>query len=125
MTIASYIRVACLVLVCGCWRGSGEPEAEEPAPPRVKGATCEEVAGNVHDVVERAEDKELATRAVLLGSIATQRCQADGWSMELRRCVAGAKHVDDARTCDKLATEAQRKAFAHDVEVMIVTEDGP
>lgn len=120
--------VACyLILVCACWRGGGasETEVEEPAPkPRVKGATCAEVARNAHDVVERAEDKELAARATPLGELVERRCDADAWSMELRRCVAGAKTVDDASACDKLSTVAQRDAFARDLEAMIV-QDAP
>ena len=114
---------ACLVL-CACWRGSGEPEADEPAAPRVKGATCEEVGLNVLEVVLHAEDKELAARAMSLRAVVERRCAADAWSIELRRCVTGAKSVEDGRTCDKLATQQQRDAFAHDVEVMVVTEDG-
>ncbi|HEY5927889.1 MAG TPA: hypothetical protein VIV11_39655 [Kofleriaceae bacterium] len=122
--MSSRVAACCLVL-CACWRGSGEPEADEPTEARVKGATCEEVGLNVREVVRKAEDKELAARATALRTLVQRRCEADGWAIELRRCVAGAKSVDDGRTCrDKLATQQQRDAFAHDVEVMIVTEDG-
>ena len=92
--------------------------------PRVKGATCEEAGLNVLDVVLHAEDPELAKRAIALRGVVEHRCAKDSWSMELRRCVAGAKKVDDARLCDKLASQTQRDAFAHEVEVMVVTEDG-
>ena len=122
--MANALRIAACLALCACWRGTGEPEAEEPAAPRVKGATCEEVGLNVLDVVLHAEDKELAARAMQLRSVIERRCAADAWSIELRRCVVGAKSVEDGRACETLATPEQRKAFAHDVEVMIVTEDG-
>ncbi len=121
-------RLACLLVVlAACWRGGGgEAEVEEPAPrPRVKGATCAEVARNAHAVVERAEDKQLAARARPLGELVERRCDADAWSMELRRCVAGAKTVDEASACDKLSTQAQREAFAQDFELMFVRDDAP
>lgn len=114
-----------LVVLASCWRGGAtEPEAEEPVRPRQKGATCAEVSRNAHDLVERAEDKQLAARATALGELVERRCTDDGWSIELRRCVTGAKTVDEAATCDKLATDVQRGAFAQDLEATIVTEDG-
>ena len=120
------MRAACLLVVlASCWRGgAAETEAEEPLRPRQKGATCAEVSRNAHDVVERAEDKQLAARATPLAELVERRCSADGWSIELRRCVTGAKTVDEATTCDKLATDEQRGAFAQDLEATIVTEDG-
>ena len=57
-------------------------------------------------------------------AVVMRRCEADAWSMELRRCVAGSKTVEEATACDKLSTKRQRDAFAKDLEVMIVTEDG-
>jgi hypothetical protein len=121
--------LVCFALaLAACWRGGGasETEVEEPAPkPRVKGATCAEVARNAHAVVERAEDKELAARADPLGELVERRCDADAWSMELRRCVASAKTVDEASACDKLSTQAQRDAFAQDFELMFVRDDAP
>jgi hypothetical protein len=113
-----------LVLLASCWRSSGETEAEEPVRRREKGASCAEVARNAHAVVERAEDKQLAARATTLAELVERRCAADAWSMELRRCVAGAKTVDEAAACDKLSTKDQRKAFEQDLEATIVTEDG-
>jgi hypothetical protein len=113
-------------MLVACWRGGGgETEAEEPVRPRQKGASCAEVARNVHDIVAHAQDKELAKRATGLAELVERRCEADGWSMELRRCVAGAKTVEEASACDKLSTKEQRDAFAQDLEATIVTEDGP
>jgi hypothetical protein len=116
----------CLALAA-CWRGgNAETEVEEPAPkPRVKGARCDEVGANVEIILERAADKQLAARAKPLREVVERRCDADAWSMELRRCVAGAKTVDDASACDKLSTKAQRDAFAEDLEVMFVRDDAP
>jgi hypothetical protein len=119
------VRAACLLVVlASCWRGGGETEAEEPVTPRQKGATCGEVSRNAHDLVERANDKQLAARATVLAELVERRCMGDGWSIELRRCVTGAKTVDEATSCDKLATPEQRNAFAQDLEATIVTEDG-
>jgi len=115
--------VVLCMLVCACWRG-GDTETEEPDSPRVKGASCDEVSLNVLDVVLHAKDQELARRAPSLRTLVQRRCAADAWSMELRRCVAGSKTADEATACDKLSTKQQRDAFAHDLEVMIVTEDG-
>jgi hypothetical protein len=119
--------IACLIVIAACWRGGSqtEPEVEEPVRPRVKGATCTEVARNARDVVERAADKQLAARATPLGELVQRRCEADAWSMELRRCVTAAKTVEEATECDELATDEQRNAFAADLEATIVTEDGP
>ena len=110
--------------LAGCWRGGDQTEVEEPVRPRVKGAKCDEVSGNVHDVIERADDKQLAARADGFAAVVLRRCNADAWSIELRRCVVSAKTVDDASACDKLSTKDQRDAFAEDLEVMLVTEDG-
>jgi hypothetical protein len=107
-----------------CWRG-GDDKVVEPAPTAPqKGASCQQTADNAHAVIAKAEDEQLAARAPALRTIVVRRCELDGWSMELRRCVAGATSVADANTCDKLATAEQKRAFEHDVEVMIVSEDG-
>ena len=124
--MASVSRAAAaylIVLATSCWRGNAN-EPAEPAPEaaEVKGASCEQSAQNAHDVIAKAEDEQLAARAAPLQAIVLRRCQTDGWSMELRRCVAGATTVDDATTCDKLATKPQRDAFAHDVELMVVED---
>ncbi|HEY5946801.1 MAG TPA: hypothetical protein VIV40_14960 [Kofleriaceae bacterium] len=120
----SRAAAVCLMLVTACWRG-GETEAEEPeAAPRTKGASCDEVGLNVLDIVLHADDRELAKRAMPLRGVVQRRCVADAWSIELRRCVAGAKTVDDGRACDTLATQQQRDAFQHELDVMVVTEDG-
>jgi hypothetical protein len=89
---------------------------------RQKGASCEEVGRNAHVVVASAADQELAARAPALQALVERRCDEDQWSIELRRCAAGAKTLDDTRICDRLATQRQRDAFTHDLEVMIVNE---
>jgi hypothetical protein len=113
-----------LVVIAACWRGS-EPATEEPAlvQPRQRGATCEQVAANTRTVLAAGKDAELAARADGFGGIVLRRCTADEWSIELRRCVAGAKTVDDTDACRELATEPQRDAFERDLEVFAV-QDG-
>ena len=118
---AAYLIVT--FVVASCWRGNASEPAEPVSEaPEVKGASCEQCAQNAHDVIAKAQDEQLAARAAPLQAIVLRRCKTDGWSMELRRCVAGATTVDDATTCDKLATKPQRDAFAHDVEVMVVED---
>ena len=124
MADVSRAIAACLIVVCACWRG-GENEAEEPGSPRVKGATCEEVGLNALEVLLHAQDPEIQKRAMDLRAVVERRCTSDGYSMELRRCLAGAKTIDEGRWCDRLATRQQIDAIAHEVEVMIVTEDRP
>lgn len=120
---ASYLIVAVL---CGCWRGSAEPAAVEPSPrARRKGATCTEVGANVERMLARGGDADLAARATPMRGAVERRCAEDGWSVELRRCIAGARTAEDANGCETLATDAQREAFEHELEVMVVTDDAP
>jgi len=112
------------LLLCACWRG-GETEAEEPPPTRHvrgHGATCDEARLNALDVLLHAQDQELVKRADVLSRMIGERCQFSAWSAELRRCVAGAKTVDDARICDKLATDKQRKDFEIGLELVYAKE---
>jgi hypothetical protein len=113
---------ALLIALAGCWRG-GETDAEEPTSARAKGATCEEVGLNALEVLIHADDRQLAARAMPLRDLVQRRCTADGWSIELRRCVAAAKTLDDGNLCKQLATPQQQTAFQHDVEVTVVTDD--
>ncbi|HEX5061477.1 MAG TPA: hypothetical protein VFV99_19050 [Kofleriaceae bacterium] len=116
--------VACLVLMAACWRG-GETAAEEPEPQRHvrgQGATCDEARLNVLDVLLHAADPELVKRADTLSQLVGERCNYSAWSSELRRCVSGAKQVDDARLCEKLATDKQRKDFEIGLELVYAKE---
>lgn len=111
-----------VLALAGCWRG-GVEAAEEPAPARVTGATCDEASANAQRVIAASEDRDLAARAAPLAEIVRRRCGVDGWSMELRRCVTGAPVFADLDGCEKLATEPQRAKLQRDIEVFEIAED--
>jgi len=116
------MRTFVLMIVCGCWRGgetSTTPPNEEPTvrASRPQGAPCEEVADHVREVLGASEDEPLRLRADQLRGVIVRRCAADNWSMELRRCLAGAANIDDTDGCEKLATQEQQDALEHDVEL--------
>ena len=116
------------MLVAACWRGGGGGEAtevEEPVRPRERGATCEVVGNNMTLVVGRAENAKLAERARAFGDVIERHCGLDAWSMELRRCLAGAKVLDDTTMCEQLATDEQRQKLGDAIELMIVRDDAP
>jgi hypothetical protein len=104
-----------------CGRGKRARRASRSREPHTTSSIARTTSSSPLD---RANDKQLAARAKVLAELVDRRCTADAWSIELRRCVAGAKTVDEATTCDKLATPEQRSAFADDLEATIVTEDG-
>ncbi len=115
-----------LSLVAACWRNTGNetavvngiPEESQPAPRRDKGATCGEVGENVRRIVSTAPDESLAKRADQIARVVIERCGADRWSMELRRCLTGAKTLDDSDGCERLATPEQQDALEHEIEMM-------
>lgn len=112
------------MLAAGCWRNTGSETAivngvpEESAPAREKGATCEEVGDNVRRIVATSPSESLAKRSDQIARVVIDRCGADGWSMELRRCLTGAKTLDDSDGCEKLATPAQNDALEREIEMM-------
>lgn len=116
--------VIALVLLVGCWRG-GDTTTPEPiendetaqAAARDKGASCGEVAANARLLIEHGTDERLKTRAAQIEMVVARRCGEDGWSMELRRCIAGAKTLDDTDGCEKLATKEQSDKLEHDIEM--------
>ena len=112
-------------MFAGCWLNTQPQRPDEPEAPRLqKGATCDEVSDSARAALAVATDKELAKRADPIGIIVLRRCLEDKWSMELRRCVTGAKVDTEVQDCEKLATDEQRKKFEHELEVFAVTEDG-
>lgn len=111
-----------MIVLAACRHGD-DGEAEEPSAAHVKGASCDEDGANAFAVLSVADDKQLAARATPLRDLVQRRCAADGWSIELRRCVAAAKSLDDANVCKQLATPQQKAAFQHDIEVTVVTDD--
>jgi hypothetical protein len=114
-----------LVLLVGCWRNTGNETTPEPEPDptvevprRDKGASCGAVGENVRRIVGTSPDDSLAKRADQIARVVVDRCAIDTWSMELRRCLAGAKTLDDSDGCEKLATPAQQDALEHEIEMM-------
>lgn len=93
--------------------------------PREKGASCVEVGKNMTLVVGRAENAKLAERARAFGDVIERHCGLDAWSMELRRCLVGAKLLDDMSMCEQLATDEQRRKLGDAIELMIVRDDAP
>jgi hypothetical protein len=85
---------------------------------RVRGASCEEVAAHSREILRAGTDENLSRRADQIANVIITRCTAAAWSIELRRCLAGAKTVDDTDGCESLATEAQQEALERDVELM-------
>jgi len=117
--------VIALVLVAGCWRGGSDTtpdplsndESGSGAPVRERGASCDEVSANVRVLIDGSTQDDLKPRAAQIAMVVERRCREDGWSMELRRCIAGAKQLNDTDGCEKLATEEQSKKLDDDIKL--------
>lgn len=56
--------------------------------------------------------EEMAAKTIKpLAKIARERCEADGWSAEIRRCMADAGSGDEARGCFEKLPPAQQEAM--------------
>jgi hypothetical protein len=114
-----------LLAVAGCWRGDvrettpGPSADDKPLATAQPGAPCAEVASHVRDVMAASNEGPVARRAEQYRELIERRCNTDGWSMELKRCLVGAPTLDDTNGCEQLATPDQQKALEHDVELML------
>lgn len=109
-------------MVCGCSRGgeTAKPKTEPVPVARVTGdATCEQVAEHSHALMMTAgSDEKLRVRADQIAKIVIRRCNADGWSVELRNCLGSAKTPDATERCEDLATEEQEEALEKETELL-------
>jgi hypothetical protein len=129
---AIVLVVASAVVLTACWRGSSEPAAPVSAVPAAPieaqpgGAPCDVVAATTHRIVSGSSDEVMARRARSIAAVVMRRCSEDGWSVELRRCMADARQLEDADRCEPLATEAQRQALDEAIESIESMDDaGP
>jgi hypothetical protein len=126
---AIVLAVTSAVVLPACWHGSAESAAPALAGPSAPiaaqpgGAPCDVVAANAHRIISGSGDEEMAGRARSIGAVVMRRCSEDGWSVELRRCMADARQLEDADRCESLATEAQRQAL--DEAIDAIGDAGP
>ncbi len=106
------------VFGCGSPGASAEPKPTTAVP--VTGdISCEGVAAHSRSLMLAVGgDEKLRVRAEQIAKIVVRRCNADGWSMELRGCLASAKTPDDTEGCEDFATEAQEDALEKETELL-------
>ena len=78
-----------------------------PADPQ----SCARVADHVIDLMS-ADAKDAPPQSIKeTHDMVLQHCDADKWSAELRRCVAGLSSREEGRRCEELMTDAQKNAL--------------
>lgn len=85
-----------LVLVTLAALGAGCDRTRTPP-------TCAEVGAHVVKLFAPADDY-----ARDVGAAFSERCQADGWSGEVRACIGGTRALVEPKHCRQALTEAQR-----------------
>lgn len=96
------MRLAWLFVIAACYRGG----AQQAAP------TCTAAAEHVRELLAGGP------RATKIRNVFALRCDADGWSDEVRECVVATTSLRNPRHCKaKLAAE-QRAALDRDLEAI-------
>ena len=92
-------------------------EAPPPAAPRGPTA-CERAADSmVGAMLARLPASDAPTeQADALRRLIRVRCEQDGWSPEVTRCLIAMRKLDDAAPCATLMPDDQQDALARDLE---------
>jgi hypothetical protein len=105
-------KASCLIAWIACAACGGAKQTPSrpppPAPAPVEKAsaeeTCQQGVEVLFAITAANEPAELRTRA---SKVFVHRCEADHWSAEIRRCMAGVKAPADGDRCEALLTPEQ------------------
>lgn len=87
--------------------GATSPAATSPAD----GPSCDAAATHVVEVIAAERGGRFREEAPAMTEVVRTRCTADGWSAEVRRCLAAATERDAARDCVEKLTPEQQDAL--------------
>jgi hypothetical protein len=103
------VRLAWLLVVAACHLG-----AASPPPP-----SCADAAAQVHALLTPRP------RATPTRDAFARRCQADGWSAEVRSCVVATRSLRHPRRCKARLTTEQRAALDRELAMIDATVEAP
>jgi hypothetical protein len=86
--------------------------APAPAPGPGGDASCQQAIEAMFAVTAANEAPELRARSA---KVFVHRCEADRWSVELRRCMAEVKQPEEADACEKMLTPEQTRDLADEL----------
>ena len=69
-------------------------------------ASCQQAVDQLFAVTAAQEQPAIRDRAV---KVFLHRCDADRWSVELRRCMAGVERAEDGDACERMLTPEQSR----------------
>jgi hypothetical protein len=103
-----------LVLVLVACRHADAPPPAAPKAP----AACDRAADSmVGAMLAHLPPADVPTeQADALRRLIRVRCEQDGWSAEVTRCLIAMHKLDDAEPCAKIMPAAQQDALARDLE---------
>lgn len=101
--------LASLLVVGACYLRSA------PRPP----PSCADAAAQVHALLTPRP------RAVPTREAFARRCQADGWSVEVRACVVATRSLRHPRRCKARLTAEQRTALDRELALIDATAQAP
>ena len=102
------MRLAWLFVVAACYRGA----TQDSAP------TCTAAAEHVRELLG-------GQRAIQVRNVFAQRCDADGWSDEVRACVVATTSLRNPRHCKAKLPADQRAALDRDLDAIDASERVP
>ena len=102
-----------VLALIACQRGDAPPPAAPKGP-----TACERAADSmVGAMLARLPASGAPTeQADALRRLIRVRCEQDGWSAEVTRCLIAMRKLDDAAPCAKLMPDEQQDALARDLE---------
>lgn len=115
------------VLVAACGGASPQPTttvANKPPPPPPVATTCAQAADHVVTFLKEAKEWQQVTLDQARTLLVT-RCDQDGWSVELRGCMAGMKQLEDGDQCEHMFTAQQKDNFERDGDQLMKSAERP
>ena len=103
------VRLAWILVVAACHRGAA------PLPPDPAAPTCTEIAEHTRLLIGPERPRARKIRDVIAA-----RCDADGWTGEVRTCFVATTSLRKPQHCKAMLTADQRAALDHALDALAV-----